>query len=153
MSWNRYKRTKVDTFRKTEPTKMVSTTAAISTGYHGRAVLFSLIRCLMISEIFIQNARAGPAIRNVDKNNEEASGPKTSLPPNKNVCIIQNNNNWIYQILQPKMHSSSIWNWDYTKIDLLVIHCDLNTIQPQINTSFHTLQFWEIFCLWLDFNP
>lgn len=43
----------------------------------------------MINKIFIQNASAGAAIKRVDRNNEDTSGPKINLPPKKNLCVIQ----------------------------------------------------------------
>lgn len=34
--------------------------------------------------VLIQNVKAGAPIRNVDRRTDEASGPKTNLPPHKN---------------------------------------------------------------------
>lgn len=65
---------------------MVRTIATMRTGYQRTAFLFSLSWCLMINNILIQKAIAGPAIRNVDKNKEATSGPKINLPPKKNLC-------------------------------------------------------------------
>lgn len=70
---------------------MISTIATTSTAYQGTTFLFSLSCCLVINNIFIQNAMVGPTISNVDKNKEATSGPKTNLPPKKNLCNIQNN--------------------------------------------------------------
>lgn len=87
-----------DTKIRTKLTNAVSTTTTISTGYHWPAVLCSFIWCRMIKTIFIQNARAGAAIMNTDRNNDDTSGPKTNLPPKKNFCLIQQyKNHFSYQ--------------------------------------------------------
>lgn len=39
----------------------------------------------------MQKPSAGPKIRNVDKNNDDPSGPKMNLPPNKNLWNIKQN--------------------------------------------------------------
>lgn len=70
-------------------TKKASAIATISTEYQDRTGWSSLMRFLMINKIFIQNASAGAAIKRVDSNNEDTSGPKINLPPRKNLCIIQ----------------------------------------------------------------
>lgn len=65
-------------------TIIVRTAPITSIGYQGPASLCSLIRCLITQETFIQKASAGPAIKSVDRNNDDTSGPKINLPPNKN---------------------------------------------------------------------
>lgn len=72
-------------------TKTVSTIPTVSTEYQGIASLFSMIRCLIMRKILIQNAIAGPATRNVDKNKDATSGPKINLPPHKNFWNSQKN--------------------------------------------------------------
>lgn len=63
---------------------MVRTTPITSIGYQGPASLCSLIRCLITQETFIQKASAGPAIKRIDRNKDDTSGPKINLPPQKN---------------------------------------------------------------------
>lgn len=43
----------------------------------------------ILTIVLIQNVKAGAPIRNVDRRTDEASGPKTNLPPHKNFCKFQ----------------------------------------------------------------
>lgn len=72
-------------------TNMVRTIVMTSIAYQGTTFLSCLSRCLVIKNIFIQNAIAGLAISNADKNKEATSGPKINLPPKKNLCNTENN--------------------------------------------------------------
>ena len=58
-------------------TKMVRSNPTTATAYH-------LVLSFAFKKIFIQKARAGPAIRTVDKRSDATSGPNTSLPPSRN---------------------------------------------------------------------
>jgi len=63
-------------------TKRVRSNPTAATAYH--IVLFSAFK-----KIFIQKARAGPAIRTVDKRRDATSGPNTILPPRRNFYKMQ----------------------------------------------------------------
>lgn len=78
---------RVEVKKRNITSRIVISNPIASTVYQEETFLPSLIRFLMVEYILIQKEIAGPAIKTVDSNKDATSGPKTSLPPQKNLLF------------------------------------------------------------------